>query len=411
MRKYVSILFVLLYLITAILPGFGAVDRIAFHWLYLSIISSISLTYVITTKSSSLFLRPIKEYMSLKIMILFFLICCLSITFSINIDESLISIKRLFILLISLINLNYHIEKIKNINVILGLVGVLIMYETSLPFMRFLEINQIAGGYKFAYANELETFAPNKNITAAIIGIHLALIFYLSALKNKFLKILIYTITFISSINIVLISARAVIISILGSLFLILFSHLYFKTKIRKSTVLFFGVMLIGFLTINFFLGSSNDVSLNNRLTTVNTDDASTNQRLRFYKHGFDHILQNPLIGVGIGNWKLKSIEYDSENLTSYIIPYHLHNDFLQYGTETGIIGMIIYLSLFLYLFKVNIYSIKSNYFLSISLTIALMVFFIDSNLNFPHHRPAMMILLALIMILTELNKKNRIHA
>ena len=169
--------------------------------------------------------------------------------------------------------------------------------------------------------------------------------------------------------------------------------------------------MFIGFLTINFFLGSSNDVSLNNRLTTVNTDDPSTNQRLRFYKHGFEHILQNPLIGVGIGNWKLKSIEYDSENLTSYIIPYHLHNDFLQYGTETGIIGMIIYLSLFLYLFKVNIYSIKSNYFLSISLTIALMVFFIDSNLNFPHHRPAMMILLALIMILTELNKKNRIHA
>ena len=42
-----------------------------------------------------------------------------------------------------------------------------------------------------------------------------------------------------------------------------------------------------------------------------------------------------------IGNWKIISIKYDSENIQNYIIPYNAHNDFLEAFAETGIFGFI----------------------------------------------------------------------
>jgi len=66
-----------------------------------------------------------------------------------------------------------------------------------------------------------------------------------------------------------------------------------------------------------------------------------------------------------------------------------------------------LYLLLFIKLIYSNLINIDKNYFLSISLFISSFVIFIDSNLNFPHHRPAMMILLILLLVITELNNNN----
>ena len=55
---------------------------------------------------------------------------------------------------------------------------------------------------------------------------------------------------------------------------------------------------------------------------------------MRYYKQGLGHFIDNPIIGVGIGNWKLKSIDYDKKNIYGFIIPYHAHNDFIQLGVE-----------------------------------------------------------------------------
>ena len=36
----------------------------------------------------------------------------------------------------------------------------------------------------------------------------------------------------------------------------------------------------------------------------------------------------NPIFGAGLGNWKLKSIDYDAKDIVGYIVPYHAHSDF-----------------------------------------------------------------------------------
>ena len=57
----------------------------------------------------------------------------------------------------------------------------------------------------------------------------------------------------------------------------------------------------------------------------------------------------NPIFGVGLGNWKLKSIDYDSKDITGYVVPYHAHSDFIQLGAELGILGFLLYLGIFLW--------------------------------------------------------------
>ena len=45
---------------------------------------------------------------------------------------------------------------------------------------------------------------------------------------------------------------------------------------------------------------------------SLSTNDGSVNQRLRYYQDVLTHMTSNPILGVGLGNWKLKSIDYDS---------------------------------------------------------------------------------------------------
>ncbi|MDA7807913.1 O-antigen ligase family protein [Flavobacteriaceae bacterium] len=405
MKRYVGVVFISLYLITSILPGFGSIDRIGFHWLYLSVVSFFSLIFISFDENSGNFFQEFFNMIPVKLFIVFILFCLISFFYTINIQESILVLSRFLLLLLLLLNLYYHLKNLKHLNIVFIILLILFVYESLLPLIKFVEIYQNVGEYNFSYANDLKTFSPNKNITAVIIALNMGLMFYLFRFRRKIVQSILILFILIGSIDIVLISARASILSIFLAFFLLIISHYYFKIKLKKTFFNFFLATFFGFVAINIYLGQNNNVSLNNRLTTLNTEDESTNQRIRFYKHGLNHVIENPFFGVGLGNWKLKSIEYDKENIKSYVVPYHLHNDFLQLGTEIGILGLLSYLSLFFYLIIINFLNINKNYYLSIALLISSIVIFIDSNLNFPHHRPSVMVIFILLICLTELNK------
>ena len=80
---------------------------------------------------------------------------------------------------------------------------------------------------------------------------------------------------------------------------------------------------------------------LDNRVTSIinNQDDRSASERIRFYSGAIKYISSNPILGCGIGNWRIMSIKYDAENMFSYIVPYFAHNDFIEIFAETGILG------------------------------------------------------------------------
>ena len=403
MEKKLNILFLFFYLIIGFIPNFGAADRIAFHWIYLNIISILSLSYFLIYPSNDI-LKSVIKNKPLLILIIFSIWTFISLFYSININESIISIIRFLSISIAGVFFFKHVEKLENLkSIFIFILLPIFIIELFLPLQKLIEIVQL-NDFSFNSSDALETFTPNKNITAAIIAGHTGFIFIMLYYIKKW-RVLLLILPTLSAINIFFLSARASIIGIILSLLFVLILTIIQKRENLKVILKVILFVIIGFLASNLYVGNNNDTSLKNRLTTINTEDESTSARLRYYRHGIDHILSNPFIGVGIGNWKQKSIEYDKDFIKSYIVPYHLHNDFLQFGAETGIIGMIIYLLIFLSVLLINIKRFKVNYFLSSSLIIAISVLFMDSNLNFPHARPIMMILLLLIISLTEINR------
>ena len=103
-------------------------------------------------------------------------------------------------------------------------------------------------------------------------------------------------------------------------------------------------------ILINQVYFSTKGADAISRAATISfsTNDGSVNQRLRYYEDVLTHMKSNPFFGVGLGNWKLKSIEYDAKDILGYVVPYHAHSDFIQLGAELGIIGFfIVFISFF----------------------------------------------------------------
>jgi len=127
---------------------------------------------------------------------------------------------------------------------------------------------------------------------------------------------------------------------------------------------------------------------------------------LRYYEDVLTHLSSHPIFGVGLGNWKLKSIDYDSKDISGYVVPYHAHSDFIQLGAELGIVGFLLYLGVFVWavffvyrLIRYSECSKEEKVFLFLLLT-ALGVYSIDANLNFPIARPQVLVIWTLIMAL-----------
>ena len=193
-------------------------------------------------------------------------------------------------------------------------------------------------------------------------------IFLMKSLKSVFVKALSYLLVTLSFLTLLLLSARAVFLSVFICVFFLLIILIIQKDRSKKTFkeyFLNFNPYLIPLiLSIILFLPLSRNkdsVSLNARINTVvdSQNDESIKQRLRFYGHALQQIKATPILGCGIGNWRIMSVKYDSVNMYSYIVPFVAHNDFLEIFAETGVILFIPFI-LFIYLiFRLTFTNIK----------------------------------------------------
>ena len=149
----------------------------------------------------------------------------------------------------------------------------------------------------------------------------------------------------------------------------------------KKKHLFQFGYLFLPFLLalgLNQVLLSDKGADALARASTISagTNDGSVNQRLRYYGDVLTHLSSHPILGVGLGNWKLKSIDYDSRDIKGYVVPYHAHSDFIQLGAELGIIGFLLYLGVFVWavffvyrLIRYSMLSVEEKVFLFLLLT------------------------------------------
>ena len=258
--------------------------------------------------------------------------------------------------------------------------------------------------YNFNFNSLLMGFYPNRNITQAIYLINLPFVIYvISKTKSNLLKIISIFFS-VMIVNIVfLMGARTSYVILIVLSFLLIYFLIFYKDEIRHNSKNFLFCMLGGFLLSTIILGPNNDAFISNRVQTIDFEETSTNTRLRYYKYGFEQFIKNPFIGVGMGNWKIHSIDLDKKNIVSYIIPYTMHNDFLEVASELGLIGLILFSYIF-YLSYRNSWQlykrVKSNPLILI-VPISLLIYIIDSNINFPFTRSSQLFYLALLLMLS----------
>ena len=153
---------------------------------------------------------------------------------------------------------------------------------------------------------------------------------------------------------------------------------------------------------------NNTELRVQNRITSLNDD--STNYRLLNYKEAIEGIIDNPLFGVGIGNWKILSIKYAQERIKGYEISKHVHNDFLHITAEIGIIGGLIFISIFITILILPFKQLfnKVNQSLAILLILCLLIYSIDSFFNFPRIRPYSQLNFFVITIIYSWINQNR---
>jgi O-antigen ligase len=170
-----------------------------------------------------------------------------------------------------------------------------------------------------------------------------------------------------------------------------LFMLIYFKRNYVSKAIILVSIILISSISVQNIFLTENKNQIIDRVSSISIDrsDDSVNERLSYYSHALESIKKNPILGIGIGNWKIKSIEYAGRSMKAYIIPYHVHNDFLQIGAEIGLIGLIFYIFLVIYPILICINQIlkKEHNDFHIIVLLVLISYFIDSMLNFPMSR------------------------
>ena len=106
-----------------------------------------------------------------------------------------------------------------------------------------------------------------------------------------------------------------------------------------------------------------------------------------------DMIPNDPLLGVGIGNWKVRFLQYENSYSPHYIYMYKNHNDFLELTAEVGIFGGLAFVTIFLlaaFYFIKGTYKNKNSeqeqwFFLPL---FGLFAYSFDAFFNFPQDRP-----------------------
>ena len=411
-KKYTTALecsLIILYLLVGFTPYFNAIDKIGPQFLYLSILNSVGSIYILFTFRGISFKNA--SYPLLSLLLLIFWSFC-SLFYAINKSEVLIETSRIIIYLFSFIYFFIFVDRNKHLlKYAPYLISFILMIELFYVYDRFFTIYE---GKAFSRTLLLRGYTGNINITA-----------FSFLLKFPFLLTVISRTKIHASIKILVLTIFLFALFLLGSRGAILTLFISVLFSISSAYVLnqssFFSKKHILILLISVFLAGSfnsflfkDQSSINVIDRSINLNNDSTQERLRFYKAAVNSIIQNPILGIGIGNWKIHSIEYDKPFMTGYRVPYHVHNDYLEIFTELGIIGLILFFGIFLWTFFLIFSSIKSKEYLETNLfylvsacALSLIIYLTDSFLNFPFTRPVIQIqnLFYIVLILVILNK------
>jgi len=249
-----------------------------------------------------------------------------------------------------------------------------------------------------------------KNWISNYIGLFLPVVLSLFLIEKKFKYKIAYFVLFAFNYTTILIcQSRGIWISILATILIAIYIIVRFKPlKISGVNKLWSILLVMIILMITFIY--SNDNPLNNSEITVkeraiktfDKEDVSINNHLLQWITTLEMIKDKPILGSGIGNFKMEYLKYQAEYLknnpkyTKYSLKVsEAHNEYLQLAAECGLIGLANFIVIIFMLYKSiwmcfnsKINEIKKIKLLGMILGIS--CFLIHSLFTFPLHVPTL---------------------
>ena len=388
---------------------FFVYDRISIHFLFLAVLNLISFLLVLRKNTIDEFLSVFKEKPHSFSYLLFIVFGLISILSAENKVESIVSITQILIFFSSFVIIVF-LSKLKHINFVKAFTVLTLMAVfIESVYINYLFYDSIViSGNILDRSNEFRGFTANINISSFSLCLKIPLLFYLTFnTKVNTLKLLSVIMIFSSILTILLLGGRASIIALLFILIIVFIISILKTNKLKIINLsLSICIVVLSLFTYQYFNQNNASSRVVERFSNVlnPTADQSVKERLNFYNTALQSIKNKPLLGVGVGNWKIISIKYSKDLIEDYKVPYHVHNDFLQVAAEIGLFGGIAYMYFILFPFLMSIKKFfidKEKNLNKYALVFLIFgVYIIDSLLNFPMARPVNFIYLLFAMAL-----------
>ncbi len=340
-----------------------------------------------------------------------------SIFFALNISEALFEWFKIFTFFITFCLLTVYLSSIKNSSDIIT--RTVVVFSLIISLYGFYEIFTVTStlGLNHQTTYSIRALSSNRNLYSQLLLLTLPFTFYGIYLFRSLWRVMAIISSVFVLILITVLLTRSVWIAAVFSLFsalvVLLFYRKYFlfdKRAVRVLSISLIVAIVVILSGISIYEKYGNVKVFEKQFYWVsNYQFGSTLERVELWKMTAEITVDNPVTGVGLGNWRFVIPEYGSgelRNVTGETFFQRPHNDFLWVAAETGIAGFIFYLLIFIsafyYLFKIIKTSgkAKERYF-ALSLIFGLTGYIIISLVSFPKERIEHQIFLSLMLAAT----------
>ncbi len=258
----------------------------------------------------------------------------------------------------------------------------------------FYELNNLDSNFE----NIAGTMA-NKNLLASALFLSLSFgVYGVLKIQNIYWKITSYLSLFLALFSIVIVQSKAVYIAFILLIFILIVLEI---KSFKRLFLIVIGFSIFSFSSYQILKSFDLATSLKTELKLTEIEKqlsfkkkGSIGSRLHMYSSTKKMILDNPIFGIGPGNWKIfypKYGLYGTAGESGEKIALRPHSDFLWVMAEKGILSGLIFLLLFVFIFIEAYKSTKNvnpkeKFFYSFLLSTFVGYFFI-SMVDFPSER------------------------
>lgn len=337
-------------------------------------------------------------------MLVFWLLCTISLKWTISVQNTKNMILTLmYNLICNFFVLNLLCEDKKRMLLVIKTIiysSIILFGKIAITQGIFVYANGRRGGNSgLESANTVGTIAA----VAIIFGIY-----YLKEVKCKYP--IMYYISIILNILIVILSAsRKAILYALIPILIYYIANSKNVVKVLKNVILAVSVAIIAYLAIMKIPVIYNIVGVRfetmiNGFTGKGETDASTALRMKMIGWGLEWFEERPKLGYGIDSYRMllgkKGTSFGSTGA-------YAHNNYIELLVDVGIVGIIVYYSIYVYIIKESLKNLKRRDVLSLYMIGILVACIINEYGQVVYYYKFYQLLLLLIYVAIKCEKGN----